>query len=72
MFCYIVVVATGKTITDVKKEKSCKERSRVLNIPSLNASNTTATSNARYTDGLNQTSLNATKLVGVKPHTKIF
>jgi len=43
-----------------------------LNIPSLNASNATATSNARYADGLTQTTLNGTILVGVKPDTKIF
>jgi len=43
-----------------------------LNIPSLNDSDATATSNACYADGLTKTTLNGTILLGLKPHTKIF
>jgi hypothetical protein len=72
MFCFIVVVESGKTITAVKKEAVCKGRSRILHIPSVKASNPTATSNARYANCLTQTTLNGIIFVGVKPQTKIF
>jgi len=42
-----------------------------LNIPSLNASNATATNNAPHTVYLSQTILKGTIAGGVKPHRKI-